>query len=161
MFHLDQSVARHVDRGLRRTTLDEHLPEDRRLLRHRSRSFWEQRASRVGPETLALVQAVFDQDQVLSHLRQLQAVVKHLEQFPMRRAEAASRMVREGGDLSYRALKTTLSQGLDLREALSTGTRSAPPTSLEELPCCPTCGTSSTPVASESPRRLALRPTGS
>ena len=161
VFHLDQSVARHVDRGLRRTTLDEHLPEDRRLLRHRSRSFWEQRASRVGPETLALVHAVFDQDQVLSHLRQVQAVVKHLEQFPVPRAEAASRLVREGGDLSYRALKTTLSQGLDLREALSTSAHSAPPTSLEEPPCCPTCGTSSSMVASEGPRRLALRPTGS
>jgi hypothetical protein len=59
VFHQDCSVAVHMDRGLRRTTLEEHLPRDRALLRHRSRAFWEDRARRIGPETLALVQAVF------------------------------------------------------------------------------------------------------
>lgn len=116
VFHDDRLVAAHVDRGQRRTTLEEHLPRERGLLRHRSRGFWERRARAIGPETLALVGAVFDQDPVLSHLRQVQAIVKHLEQFPRARAELASRRARATGDLSYRAIKQTLAEALDLAE---------------------------------------------
>lgn len=117
VFHDDQAVAVHQDRGAWRTTLEEHLPKDRALLRHRSRAFWEVRARRIGPETFALAQAVFDQDPVLSQLRQVQAIVRHLEQFPQIRAEHASRWARETGDLSYGAIKRTLVEGLDLRDA--------------------------------------------
>ena len=117
VFYDDQPIAVHQDRGLWRTTLEEHLPKDRALLRHRSRAFWEVRARRIGPETFALAQAVFDQDQVLSHLRQVQAIVRHLEQFPRVRAEHASRWARQTGELSYGAIKRTLAEGLDLQAA--------------------------------------------
>ena len=154
VFHGDELVAAHEDRGLRRTTTDDHLPADRRLLRHRGRAFWESRARRIGPETLALVVAVFDQDEVLSHLRAVQAIVKHLEQFPPIRAEAASRSAREIGDLTYRGVKRILSEGLDLSLEPS---RAAERGEDEPLGCCPSCG-SGTPHPSP---QAALRPTGS
>ena len=153
VFHGDQRVAVHEDRGLRRTTLEEHLPADRRLLRHRGRVFWESRARKVGPETLALVVAAFDQDEVLSHLRAVQAIVKHLEQFPRVRAEAASRTARERGDLSYRAVKRILSEAHDVAAPLE-GPRAQFP---NEASSCPSCGAASV----QTPQQAALRPTGS
>lgn len=115
VFHRDQRVAVHADRGLRRTTIEEHLPEDRRDLRHRGRAFWEVRAHRIGPETFALVREVFKQDDVLSHLRQVQAIVRHLECFPPSRAEATARHVRVACDPSYQQVRATLLEGTDLR----------------------------------------------
>ncbi len=117
VFHRDRRVAVHDDRGLRRTTLEEHLPEDRRDLRHRAMAFWEVRAARIGPETFALVREVFAQDAVLSQLRQVQAIVRHLERHPRERAEAASRLVRRGGDCSYQAVKHVLAAALDASSA--------------------------------------------
>jgi transposase len=113
LFHRDRRVASHEDRGLRRTTLEEHLPADRRELRHRGQAFWEVRAARIGPETFALVRAVFGRDPVLSQLRQAQAVVRHLERHPKHRAEAASRIVSSRGDASYAAVKAVLESALD------------------------------------------------
>lgn len=162
VFHQDRSVAVHADRALRRTTLEEHLPKDRGLLRHRSHAFWEDRARRIGPETLALARAVFDQDPVLSHLRQVQAIVKHLEQFPRARAELASHRARTTGDLSYRGIKRTLAEGLDLTSREHEADASEP---AEHLVACHACGAhgpgaqlaNSPQAASEA----ALRPTGS
>ncbi len=169
IFQDDQSVALHEDSGLRRTTLDEHLPRDRRLLRHRSRGFWETRASAIGPEALALVKAVFDQDQVLSHLRQVQAIVQHLEQFPKIRAESAANRARATGDFSYRGIKQTLAAGVDLtasssRSGADVGASDAPDVGAG----CRVCG--GHPVGnagsrfadgSQGPQQTALRPTGS
>jgi len=162
VFHQDRSVAIHVDRGQRRTTLEEHLPKDRGLLRHRSRAFWESRARRIGPETLALTQAVFDQDAVLSHLRQVQAIVKHLEQFPRARAELASRRARVTGDLTYRGIKRTLAEALDLAPA-EDGTAASEP--VEQLVTCRACGAHQPDpdftYSPQAPSHEALRPTGS
>lgn len=113
VFHRDRRAAVHEDRGLRRTTLEEHLPEDRRDLRHRAQAFWEVRAARIGPETFALVREVFRKDAVLSQLRQVQAIVRHLERHPQERAEAASRLVRRRGDCSYQAVKHVITAALD------------------------------------------------
>ena len=135
MYRGERLVAAHVDRGARRTTLEEHLPEERAHLRQRSQAFWEQRARQIGSETTALVRAVFDHDEVLSHLRQVQAIVKHLEQFPAARAEVASARVRESSDLTYAAIKRTLAEGLDLVQ--SQATTSAP----AAAPVCCGCGT--------------------
>jgi len=154
VFHRDERVAIHEDRGLRRTTMDEHLPTDRRLLRHRGRAFWESRARKVGPETLALVVAVFDQDEVLSHLRAVQAIVQHLEQFPWIRAEAASRSAREVGDLTYRGVKRILSEGRDLAAAPVVERRE-----VDARPRCRSCG-STTPTPRPA-SQADLRPTGS
>lgn len=114
VFHEDRRVAVHERTGRRRTTLEEHLPEDRRELRHRGRAHWEARAERVGPETLALVREVFDADPALSHLRQAQAIVALLERHPCERAEAASRRARRMSDRTYHGVRRTLLFGLDL-----------------------------------------------
>jgi hypothetical protein len=79
-----------------------------------SRDYWQQRAERLGSETAQLVQQLFDSDEVLSQLRQVQAIVTHLEKFPTERAEAACRRASFYGSLSYRAIKNILLQGLDL-----------------------------------------------
>ena len=166
VFHNDRQVAAHEDRGLQRTTLEEHLPEDRRELRHRGRAFWEERARNVGPETLALAVAVFEQDEVLSHLRAVQAIVKHLERFPQVRAEAASRRVREADDLSYRAVKETLAKGLDFTTT-SRQDAGAQPVQEELVPCV-SCGAAlrldsegDSACGLQPPKQAALRPTGS
>lgn len=153
VFHEERSVAVHVDRGLRRTTLEEHLPKDRGLLRHRSRAFWETRARRIGPETLAFVRAIFDQDPVLSHLRQVQATVKHLEQFPRARAELASQRALLTGDLSYQGIKQTLAEGLDLISANVDG--ASVDESEQPVTCC-TCRTLARGLQHLSHRALQL-----
>jgi hypothetical protein len=94
--------------------LDRCLPEHRADLRHRSRSFWEGRADRLGPETGAFIREVFDSDDVLSLLRTVQAMVRLLEKHP-ERAEGASRRARFFASYGYRALKDMLSKGLDLQ----------------------------------------------
>jgi hypothetical protein len=97
-----------------RSTIESHLPEHRRDLRHRSRSYWEERARALGPETAGLIQEVFDADDVLQQLRKVQAIVTHLEGFPVERAEAASRRARFYGTYSYQGIKSILAKALDL-----------------------------------------------
>lgn len=111
----DARVATHERRGSeQRSTVEAHLPEHRADLRHRSRSFWEERAGRIGPETAAYVKALFDADDVLSMLRPVQAVVTHLEKFPKERAEAACRRASFFGTFGYGPLKNILARALDL-----------------------------------------------
>jgi transposase len=111
----DARVATHERRGSeQRSTVETHLPEHRADLRHRSRSFWEERAARIGPDTAAYVKALFEADDVLSMLRPAQAVVTHLEKFPKERAEAACRRASFFGIHSYKALKNILARALDL-----------------------------------------------
>ena len=110
----DVRVATHRrGRPGERITVEEHLPEGRRDLRHRSRTYWLQRADRVGPETGAFVREVFEADDVLDQLRKVQAIVTHLEQFPAHRAEAASRRAAFYANYEYRAIKQILTNGLD------------------------------------------------
>lgn len=114
-YHDDHVVARHDRRGPSwRSTLDEHLPEERAALRHRRRDFWEQRAAQLGEDVATLVRAVFDADDVLSQLRKVQAIVTHLEKFPPERARAACRRAAFYGATSYQAVRDILRRGLDL-----------------------------------------------
>lgn len=149
VYHDDQRVAVHEDRGRRRTTLDEHLPAERGLLRHRGRAFWESRAHKIGPETLALVCAVFDQDEVLSHLRAVQAIIKYLESFPAVRAEAASQRVLQSGELTYRGVKQVLTDGLDLSNWAATAEDRA--TARQQPAACPSCLALSLEATSQLP----------
>ena len=112
----DVRVATHARRatGLY-STHEEHLPQHRADLRHRSRGYWEGRAARLGDEVLTYVRAVFDSDAVLSQLRAVQAMVTHLETFPPERARAAARRAHFYGTYSYGGLKSLLRQGLDLQ----------------------------------------------
>ncbi|MEQ1858150.1 MAG: IS21 family transposase [Longimicrobiales bacterium] len=115
LYHGDERLWVHsrVPRG-KRSTVDAHLPEGRRDLRHRSSEHWLERAKDIGPETLLLVQEVFASDDVLLRLRAVQAIVTHLGKHPKERAEAAAARARHFGSRSYVALKNILRQGLDL-----------------------------------------------
>jgi len=114
VFGDDTRIATHSrnTKG-KRSTIESHLPEHRRDLRHRSRSYWEERAARIGPETARFVTEVFDSDEVLSQLRKVQAIVTHLEGFPPQRAEAASRRAAFFGTYSYQGVKSILARALD------------------------------------------------
>ncbi|MEM6676093.1 MAG: hypothetical protein AAF726_24805 [Planctomycetota bacterium] len=63
-----------------RYTVEEHLSEGRRNLRHRSRTYWESKAKEIGSDVSELVDAIFDGDDVLLQLRRVQQVVTLLEQ---------------------------------------------------------------------------------
>jgi transposase len=122
----DSRVATHHRRGRSvRSTCDEHLPEDRAPWRHRSRAYWEARADRIAPEVGAYIRAVFDSDDVLSMLRTVQAVVTHLEKFPVERAIAACLRAHHYGSYQYRTIKNILRDGLDLQPVAPTPPRAA------------------------------------
>ena len=65
---------------------DQYLPDHRSDLRYRSHSFWADRAERLGNDVGAYVREIFACDDVLSQLRTVQAVVTHIEKFPLERA---------------------------------------------------------------------------
>lgn len=112
----DTRVATHERRTEgRRSTNELHLPAGRRDLRHRSEAYWLERADRLGNEVGAYVRAVLESDEVLSRLRDVQAIVTHLEAFPVHRAQAAARRAHAYGNLSYAAIKRILRDALDLQ----------------------------------------------
>jgi transposase len=111
----DERVATHSRRGPGvRSTVESHLPDHRSDFRHRSREHWERRADRLGKEVGHFVREVFDSDDVLSQLRTVIYVVRHLETFPEERAQAACRRALFFGNLTYRGIKGILREGLDL-----------------------------------------------
>jgi len=111
----DERVATHPRHGdSRRSTLEEHLPEKRRAIRHRSRSYWEQQAETLGPEVRTLIEEIFDCDDVLYQLRAVQAVVGLLQQYPLHRARAAARRASFYGVTTYAGVKRILVRALDL-----------------------------------------------
>lgn len=115
IYHEERLFWTHgrVPRG-QRSTVPTHLPEHRRDLRHRSRDFWVERARRLGADVERLVEVIFGEDDVLLHLRRVQAVVTHLETFPPARAQAAALRALHYGCTEYRGIKSILSQGLDM-----------------------------------------------
>lgn len=94
-------------------TIDGHLPEHRRELRHRSRAFWLQRARLIGEEAEQLVIEVFGSEDGLSRLRVVQAIVTHLEKHPKDRANAACERARFYGNHTYAGVRDILRKGLD------------------------------------------------
>jgi transposase len=97
-----------------RSTIESHLPEHRRDHRHRSRDFWEQRADELGEEVGSYIREIFDADDVLLQLRTVQAIVRHLGDFPAERARAACRRASFYGLYTYGGIKNILRKGLDL-----------------------------------------------
>lgn len=111
----DERVATHRRKGPGpRSTEDGHLPPQRAALRHRSRQYWEQRADQLGDDVGRFIREVFDSDDVLLQLRPVQAIVTHLEKFPPKRARAACHRASFYGAHTYQAIKSILSQALDL-----------------------------------------------
>lgn len=110
----DVRVATHDRRGRGRVnTQDAHLPEGRRDLRHRSESYWRERASRLHGDVGGFVAEVFESDRELSKLRDVQAIVTHLERFPLPRVLAAVARARFYGNLTYAGIRNILRDGLD------------------------------------------------
>lgn len=115
IYSSDTMVCTHSTRQRgERATLPKHLPDHRGELRHRSRNHWTRLAEAMGPEVRELVDAVFDSDDVLHQLRKVQAIVGHLQSFPVARARAAARRALHFGCLEYGAIKNILRKGLDL-----------------------------------------------
>ena len=114
----DARVATHprVPPG-KRSTLDHHLPEGRRDYRHRTREHWMERAAELGDEVAHYITEVFDSDDVLYQLRTVQAIVTHLEGFPVERARAACARASYYGNYRYGGIKQILKKALD-REPL-------------------------------------------
>jgi hypothetical protein len=127
----DKRVATHDRNGAGlRSTKEEHLPEHRADLRHRSRTHWQERALKMGPEVGDYIREVFDSDPVLSQLRTVQAMVTHLERFPVERAKRACLRASFYGSYGYLALKKILQQRLDhepLPVAMAPVATGAPP----------------------------------
>lgn len=115
IYHGDELQWTHprVPRG-QRGTVEAHLPEHRRDLRHRSRGFWMERAKEIGREVEELTGEIFGSDDVLLKLRKVQAVVSHLEGFPKKRARAAAQRALHFGCTDYRSIKNILKNGIDL-----------------------------------------------
>lgn len=110
----DTRIATHDRRGPRKVSTQEaHLPEGRRDLRHRSETYWRERATRLHPDIGAFVEAVFDSDRELSKLRDVQAIVTHLEKFPEHRRLAAVARARFYGNFTYAGVRNILRDGLD------------------------------------------------
>ena len=110
----DVRVAEHPRRGgAGRSTVESHLPEHRRDLRHRGRDWWLQRARAIGPQTELLAMEIFDDEDVLSPLRSVQAIVTHLADFPGHRAEAAAKRASHFGVHRYRGIRDMLRQGIE------------------------------------------------
>jgi transposase len=123
----DTRVATHDRRGPGpRSTVESHLPEHRADLRHRSRGYWEERATRMGQEVGDYIREVFDSDEALSQLRAAQAMVTHLERVPVERARRACLRARHFASYSWAALKKILADGMDLLPLPSEPTTSAP-----------------------------------
>jgi transposase len=117
----DLRVATHgrVPPG-QRSTQEEHLPPHRRDLRHRSRSYWEERAEIIGPGVRLYIQEVFDSDDVLYQLRAVQQIVTYLEQFPTHRARAACARASYFANYTYGGVKRILTKALDQQAFLPT-----------------------------------------
>lgn len=114
LYYEDTRVATHErQRPGGESIRDEHLPAERSDHRHRSRSYWEERAAKLGDDVEDYIRAVFDHDDVLHQLRAVQAIVRHLETFPVERARAACRRASFYGSYSYGALKQILMKALD------------------------------------------------
>lgn len=113
--HEDELLWTHrrVPAG-KRSTVEHHLPEHRRDLRHRSRDYWISKAIRIGKEVAQLAERIFDSDDVLHQLRKVQAVVTLLDGYPRKRARRAALRALHFGCLEYRSIKNILVKGLDL-----------------------------------------------
>lgn len=111
----DERVATHSRHGPdRRSTCEEHLPEHRRDLRHRSPDYWQQKAAELGDDVASYIDELFESDDVLYQLRTVQAVVGLLEKYPLHRAQAAARRASFYGVTTFAGVKRILTKTLDL-----------------------------------------------
>ncbi len=114
VFADDVRVATHDRRGTDLyVTHDAHLPEFRRDLRHRSDEYWQERAQKLSTEVGNYVANVFASDDVLSKLADVQAIVLHLETFPLHRIKAAVARADFYANYTFRGVRKILADELD------------------------------------------------
>jgi transposase len=123
IFFQDGRVATHdrVKPG-KRSTIEEHLPPERRNHRQRNRAYWEDKARAIGDAVGTWVGEAFDSDDVLYQLRVVQNVILHLEGHPKDRANNACRRASYFGCYTYGGVKEILKKALDM-EPLPTAER--------------------------------------
>jgi DNA replication protein DnaC/transposase len=108
--------------------VDQYLPPERAALRHRSRTYWVERADRLDPEVGAYVREIFAAEDVLSQLRTVQAIVTHLEPFPLARVRAACARAR------FYTATTPIAACATSSARASIGNRSRAPSSRRRAP---------------------------
>jgi transposase len=94
------------------STVADHLPPDAQAYLMRDPQWCLAQAKRVGPNCLALIEALFSH-KVLDHLRAAQGVLRLGENFGAQRLEAACARACHFGSPSYRTVKKILKEGLD------------------------------------------------
>ena len=100
------------------------------------------RARAMGEDVERLAKKIFDSDDVLLQLRRVQAIVAHLEGFPIERARNAARRALHFDSFEYRAIKRILAKGLDFEPlpeepARALGAEVALRAHAPALPCFP------------------------
>jgi transposase len=96
-----------------RITRQEHYPPEKALYMTRTRSWCQEKASRVGPRCREVVDQLAG-DGVLDRLRAIQGIVGLADRYPSSRVEAACARALHFGDISCRRIKTILKAGTDL-----------------------------------------------
>lgn len=99
-------------KGQRITRL-EHYPPEKALYMTRTRSWCQERASRVGPRCREVVDHLLA-ERPLDRLRAVQGIVGLTERWPIGRVEAACGRALHYGDISCRRIKSILLAGADL-----------------------------------------------
>ena len=69
----------------------------------------------MGDQVASYVREVFDCDDVLSQLRTVQAIVTHLERFPVARARAACARASFYANYTYQGVRNILQRALDFQ----------------------------------------------
>lgn len=91
-----------------------HLPESRGEHGRRDRGYWLERAEAIGEDTRRYIQELFESDEVLEQMNKAQSIVRFLDKFPPKRANAACARASYWGSYSYAAIKRILEKGLDM-----------------------------------------------
>lgn len=94
------------------STVADHLPPDAQAYLMRDPQWCLAQAKRVGPNCLAVIQALFSH-KVLDHLRAAQGVLRMGEAFGAKRLEAACARACHFTSPTYRTVKKILKEGLD------------------------------------------------
>lgn len=113
----DTRVATHErPKHGRRVTNPAHLPEERWELAHRSEEYWRREAYALAREVGEYIDEVFASDDVLSKLRDVQAIVTELRKYPVSRAIGAVTRARFYANYSFVSVRRILRAALDLQE---------------------------------------------
>ncbi len=114
------------------TTNPDHLPASHRAYRHESDVGFEEWATTIGPQTLALVRVILVERPHPEHgLRTCRGLKSLLRSYSAERLEAACERALVAGARSYLNVESILKCGLDQQPLPETAQSDAPPPSLD------------------------------